>query len=309
MVRSPPPSTHYDFERVGDRIHAAIAKPDGYAICNSGLVDLGDGSIVFDSGMTPIAAADLNAATVGLTGKPATMVANSHWHLDHTLGNSGFAGVPVWGTRRTREILLERSDELTAELQKKELEAAIHELESHLAKARSKIARQDLEFILHINRSALAAAGALKLRPPDQTFETQLTLPGSRHAELRSFGAAHTEADAVFFLPQEKILFSGDLVCVGVQPSMMSGNPDHWPAVLDEIERLRPERIVPGHGPVCTTEGMEETRSYVAGVMKAAAQTRNAPVPAGIRRWDGSLSLKMNVKFAREWIAKNHPRR
>jgi cyclase len=302
-------STHHKFESLGHRLHAAIATLDGHAVCNSGLVDLGEGSLVFDSGLTPSAARELRDATVELYGRPPSIVANSHWHLDHSLGNSGFAGLPVWGTKRTREILLERHDELTAELQRTKLEADIKEVEGQLAKARTKNVRDDLGFILQINRAALAEVAELRLSPPDQTFETRLELPGARQAELRSFGAGHTEADSVLFLPQEKVLFAGDLVCIGVQPSMGSGDPEHWPVVLDEIERLRPERIVPGHGPVSSSEGLEEVRSYVTGVVKAAAASRNASLPAALRRWDGTLSLKENLRFAREWVAKHHPRK
>ena len=304
-----PKSPHYTFVEIVDGIHAAIARPDGRGICNSGLVDLGGEALVFDTGLTPTAARDLRAASEGALGHPPSLAANSHWHLDHSLGNQEFSTVPIWGTRRTREILLEKQDQLTAELTREGLEKDIREMEGQREAMRSEGAREDLEFTIQIDRAILSEVGRLKLTPPDHTFETRLSLPGHRRAELVSFGSGHTEADAVLFLPHESVLFAGDLVVVGLQPSMGSGDPDHWLVVLDQIERLGAERIVPGHGPVVSAEGMLEIRGYLTGVLEAAATPSGARLPTALSRWEGSLSLKENLRFAREWIAAHRGRK
>ena len=164
-------------------------------------------------------------------------------------------------------------------------------------------ARDDLEFILQINRALLSSAGRVRFAPPDHTFETRLALPGSRGAELVSFGSGHTEADAILHLPRDRVVFAGDLVVLGVQPSLGSGDPERWLGVLDQIERLGAERIVPGHGPVTTPAGMQEIRDYVGGVLEAAGASPQATLPAALRRWESSLSLEENLKFTRGWIA------
>lgn len=296
-------SRHYHFEELGDGVHAAIARPEGFAICNSGVTDLGDGGLVFDAGLTPDSAQDLRNHATRLLGRPPSMAVTSHRHLDHVLGNSEFSAIPIWGTRRTREILLETTDQTLAELRREQLEKDLAELESHRAEMRSEDLRADLEFNLQISRALLASVGRVKVVPPDHTFETKVSLPGPRGAELVSLGSGHTEADAFLFLPHEKVLFAGDLVVVGVQPSMGSGNPVHWLEVLDQIERMGAERIVPGHGPVTTAEGIRETRNYLAGVLEATQASRGAPLPAPLRRWEGSLSLEWNLTFARGWVA------
>jgi cyclase len=297
-------SRHYAFEEVGDAIHAAIARPDGHGICNSGLVDLGGAALVFDTGLTPTTAKDLRAGSERALGRPPSIAANSHWHLDHSLGNQEFSTVPIWGTRRTREILIEKQDQLTAELTREALEKDMGELEAQRGAMTSEGARADLEFILQINRALLSEVGKLRPTPPDHTFETRLALPGDRGAELISFGGGHTEADAVLYLPKEKVLFAGDLVVVGLQPSMGSGDPDHWLVVLDQIARLGAQRIVPGHGPVvAAVDGIQEIRGYLTGVLEAAGAPVGATLPAAVRPWEGSLSLKENLRFARSWIA------
>jgi glyoxylase-like metal-dependent hydrolase (beta-lactamase superfamily II) len=304
-----PRTLHYTFEEVDEGIQAAIARREGNAVCNSGLVDLVGASLVFDTSLTPTTARELRAATEKAFGRPPALAANSHWHLDHSLGNQEFSTVPIWGTRRTREILLEKQDQLTAELTREGVEKEIRELEGMRGAMVSEGARDDLEFNLQIDRAILSEVGRLKLTPPDHTFETRLALPGGRGAELISFGSGHTEADSVLFLPHEKVVFAGDLVVVGVQPSMGSGNPDHWLVVLDQVERLGAERIVPGHGPVVAGDGMQEIRGYLSGVLEAAEGTAGAGLPSALRRWEGSLSLKENVRFSREWLASHRDRR
>jgi glyoxylase-like metal-dependent hydrolase (beta-lactamase superfamily II) len=302
-------TAHYTIEDLGNGIHAALARPDGFAVCNSGLVDLGEGGVVFDTGLTPDSARDLKSSAELVLGRSPSLCVISHRHLDHALGNSEFPGIPIWGTRRAREVILETRDQTMAELKREQLEKDIGELESRRPEMKSEAAVKDLDFILLMNRALLASAGRLQLIPPDQTFETRVSLPGRRGAEFVSFGSGHTEADAIMFLPQEKVLFAGDLVCLGIQPSMGNGDPEHWLTVLDEIERLRPEQIVPGHGPVTTVEGLEEVRGYLTGVLRAAGASKGAKLPAAIRRWEGTLSLEENVKFARGWLAAHRSRR
>ncbi|MGA7923700.1 MAG: MBL fold metallo-hydrolase [Thermoplasmata archaeon] len=290
---------HYNIEQVAEGIYAAIARPEGYALSNSGMVDLGDAPLIFDTSMCPRAADDLGRATARILGAPPSLAANSHWHLDHSLGNHQFQGIPIFGTRRTREILLERHDELMAELARDEIMKSLHEFEEKREAARSEAARADLDFLVQLHRALLADAGNLSVTPPDHTFENKLSLPGSRDAVLLSFGAGHTEADALLFLPRERVLFAGDLVVATNQPSLGSGDPGHWLAVLDQIEHLGAERVVPGHGPVIPTEGIRETRDYISGILEAAQTAPGSPLPPAIRRWEGSLTLDQNLRFAR----------
>jgi cyclase len=297
------PAEHYTFVELDDRIFAGVARPEGHGICNSGLVDVGDDRLVFDTSTTARAADELRAAATRLLGRPPSVAANSHWHFDHALGNRQFAGLPIFGTRRTREILLETHDALMAELTREPLEKSLVEFEGRRGAMISKDARDDLEFWIQYHRALLSEVADHRLAPPDQTFEDRLVLPGSRGAELLSFGRGHTEADAVLFLPSEKILFSGDLAVVGMQPSLGSGDPHHWLLVLDQIERLGAERIVPGHGPVMPAEALRETREYLAGILTAVESPPGTALPSALRRWEGSVSLEENLKFARSLAA------
>jgi cyclase len=295
---------YYSVQSVGDGICAALAERAGHAICNSGIVDLGDGCAVFDTGLTPQAGRELRAATEQALRRPPTIVVSSHWHLDHTLGNQEFAKLPIWGTRRTREIFLEMQDELKAQITREVLEKEARDLEARRPQMRTTDTQTDLEFMLQIDRALIASVGVIQFTAPNQTFETRLKLPGNRPAELMSFGKGHTEADAILFLARERVLFAGDLVVVGIQPSLPSGDPRHWLEVLDEIDRLKPERIVPGHGPVAPGDATHDVRTYLTSILKAAESPQGASLPAPLRRWEGSVSFEENLKFVRGWVAK-----
>jgi cyclase len=302
-------SEHYAFEEIGDGIRAAIARWGGKGICNSGIVDLGDGAVVFDTSCTLPTAQELWAETQSAFGRPPSLAANSHWHLDHALGNPGFSTVPVWATRRTREIFLEMQDQMTAELTKEALDRDIRGLEEQRGSMPSESSLKDLEFTINFVRALASEATHLRLSPPDHTFETRLVLPGDHGAELVSFGSGHTEADAILFLRSEKVVFAGDLVVAGQQPSMGSSNPDHWPIVLDEIEALGPERIIPGHGPVVSLDGLGEIREYLSAIVKVAGATGVTSVPAPLRPWEGSPTFKENLKFAQDWVVAHSERK
>src|SRR5260370_34145596 len=76
-------SRHFQLERVANGVYAAIARADGGAVGNAGIVDLGETTLVFDTFQTPQAARDLLAAAERLLGRPVSFVANSHWHGGH----------------------------------------------------------------------------------------------------------------------------------------------------------------------------------------------------------------------------------
>ena len=300
---STPATVDYAFEPLADGVFAGISRRDGFGICNTGLVDLGGNALVFDTGSTARAAEELRAASVRLLGRSPTFAANSHWHFDHSLGNRRFAGLPIFGTRRTRETLLEMHDALMAELTRENLEKGVTELEGRRGTSRSADALEDVEFMLQYQRALLSEVSEVTLTPPDRTFETKLRLPGSHGAELLSFGRGHTEADAVLFLPREKLLFAGDLAVKGLQPSLGSGDPPHWLTVLDELERLGAERVVPGHGPVMAADAIDETRRYLLAMVKAAEASTGSPLPPELERWEGSPTFEENLTATRKVVA------
>jgi len=288
-------SRHFTVEPLADGVSATLASPGGAAISNSAIVDLGDATLVFDTLLTPRAAEDLAAAALERTGRRPAMAANSHWHLDHMLGNSVFSTLPIYATRRTREILLEKRVELEGDLTPERLAQDVAEIERLLAAGDPSVSPE----LLDLNRALLAEAATLRLTPPTRVFEQRFQIPSKRRVEMVSWGSGHTESDSVLFLPDDGILYAGDLVLAGVHPSTGSGNPEHWLEVLDEIERLHPERIVPGHGPVSGPDVVEEMREYLTTVLRIARDPDPHEMPAKYASWGFRESFEQTVRFIR----------
>ncbi len=101
----------------------------------------------------------------------------------------------------------------------------------------------------------------------DGTADLEL---GGRTAQLRTWGLAHTQADQVVFLPEQRILFTGDLVesrCFAIfpwfPPDDVDVDGDRWIAVLEELERLEPAVVVPGHGEIGDAGVVSTAREYL----------------------------------------------
>ncbi|MDF5755617.1 MBL fold metallo-hydrolase [Spongiactinospora sp. TRM90649] len=93
--------------------------------------------------------------------------------------------------------------------------------------------------------------GELRVRPPDTTFESRLTLHlGERRIDLLHTGPAHTRGDVIVWLPAERVAFAGDLAFSGGQPFLVDGSVAGYPAALAALCALAPAVLVPGHGPI-----------------------------------------------------------
>lgn len=202
---------------------------------NTGFVVTKAGVVVVDSGSSYLVAKAMHAAIKKVTRQPVKYVINTGGQDHRWLGNGYF----------------------------KEMGAQL---------IASKKARADME--------ARGAAELDALRPilqeklagtqivyPDKLVDKEETLKlDGNEIRILYFHGGHTPGDAVVWLPQSRILFSGDLIFVdrmlGVLPF---GNTRDWLASFDEIEKLKPEIIVPGHGKVCDLpKARRDTRDYLS---------------------------------------------
>lgn len=262
-------SRHFRLEQITDGVYAAIHVDGGSAICNAGIVNLGKRTLVFDTGLTPQAASDLCAAAVVLTGRTPYYVLNSHYHNDHIRGNQVFNKAVIVSTTRTRELIATQGQT--------ELEADRKNAPEHLATMETFAQSEDPEkrkvaaLFLSYWQGILASLPEIRLHLPDLTFNDRLTFHGTeRTAQLLAIGGGHTESDCVLFLPQEDVVFCGDLLFVRCHPYLGDGDPDTWLSTLDRLENLAATVYVPGHGPVGKREDLEKMRLYIRTLTQQA---------------------------------------
>jgi cyclase len=300
---------HFTLEELAPGVHAAIATPDGFGLCNAGIVDLGGASLVFDAMLTPQAGEALGRAAQRLTGRPTDFLVNSHYHGDHVRGNSAVAPVRIVSSKRVRELVIERASAHLAS-DRAEVPGELEGLRSGRIAA-TPVERPILEAWYE---GVLATPPDLAVRPPDLTLERELVLHGSRRsARVLSYGGGHSPSDVLVFLPAERIAFLGDLFFSGFHPSMGDGDPDALLRILAEVRELGPDRALPGHGPVGGVPEIRALEQYIVALQhrarerrsegKAPANTEGEVPPPPYDRWKFSAFYRKNLEFVQDRLA------
>jgi len=177
---------------------------------------------------------------------PARVV-NTHHNGDHTWGNQLFPDAEIIGHRGCVHRF--------AEVQPASVEAirTMAEPPEHLRDLHEELAPFDF--------------AGIELTPPGRVIDhdTTLDLDGVR-VDLLVVGPAHTEGDVVVHLPDEGVVLMGDVLFHRCTPIGWEGSTEAWISALTRVEALAPEHVVPGHGPVCSVEGVVEARRYFADV-------------------------------------------
>jgi cyclase len=227
---------------------------------NSGIV-VGDGGVlVVDSGYSAAAGRELLADIRRVTSLPVTCVVISHHHFDHAWGNEVFAGATVIGHANARSMMLGETDGYKQRM----IDYAPTSSQWYGLGA-DDLAQQLAE---------------TRITPPDTAFDDRMIadLPG-RHVELLHFGAGHTSGDTLVYLPESGVLFGGDLICNHVFPNAMDGDPLHWPEVLEQVDRLDIDAVVPGHGPVGGRSVLRDFSGCLSSVTAEVGRALDDGVP------------------------------
>lgn len=296
---APFPSDQFTVEEVADRVWAAIAVPGASASSNCGIVDLGYATLIFDTSHTPQAAHDLWTAARLCTGKDPSIVVNSHWHFDHTFGNPAFRGAAFFGTRTTREMLLERGTLFADGIGEPEWVRKTEALKAALAAESEPLAREALVAKLAARRELGLVPRGEMILVPSTNFEGRHRFPGPRGVQVVE-GGGHSESDSVLFLEDTEVLFAGDLVSVGTHPTMSGGSLERWKTTLGRIEAIGAKVVVPGHGPVGTPEACDELRGYFERMETLAGESAPTPMPEPYATWRSPARFQENLAFLRK---------
>lgn len=242
VVTPAPPQLH----EVAHGVFAYI-QPDGsWWINNTGFLVGRRGVISIDACSTVRRTRAYLDAIAGVTPLPVRTLVNTHHHGDHTFGNHLFGGATIVGHEATRTGILDWGQPSSSPF------------------------FTDVEW------------GDVVLEPPFLTYTDSVTLwVDDVRADVRHVGvAAHTTNDSIVWLPEHKVLYSGDLLFNGGTPFLLQGSIAGAIRVLEEvIKPLGAETIVPGHGAVCGPELIDDVVGYLRFVQTSARAAYDAGLP------------------------------
>jgi glyoxylase-like metal-dependent hydrolase (beta-lactamase superfamily II) len=178
-------------------------------------------------------------------------VVNTHFHYDHTDGNSVFGpDVEIIGHEYVRHAIADldviHREPLKSALTNMPIQ--IESLKKQLADAKDPAQRATLEKQLAATQADLEELKALKPTPPTMSYSSKMTLfRGQREIQLLFLGRGHTQGDTVVFLPKERIVCTGDLMESRLA-YMGDAMFDEWVTTLDALKELQFDTVLPGHG-------------------------------------------------------------
>jgi glyoxylase-like metal-dependent hydrolase (beta-lactamase superfamily II) len=106
---------------------------------------------------------------------------------------------------------------------------------------------------------------------PNSTFNGETSRRvGDKEVKLFEVGPAHTHGDVIVFVPDDKVVFTGDILFIEGHPILWAGPVSNWIDACNRIIRLDVENVVPGHGPVTDKKGVEAVRDYLSYIHQEA---------------------------------------
>jgi cyclase len=240
----PPPKV----EDLGSGIFAYIQLDGSWGLNNTGFLVGRDAVTVIDTCFTELRTRLFLDAIRRVTTLPIRTLVNTHHHGDHTHGNY---------------LLLPTAMIIGHELCREEVIATGHGAEALFP---------GVDW------------GRIEIAPPSVAVQERLSLyVGDLKVELIHPGPAHTTNDLIAWIPQPKVLFTGDLIFNKGTPFAVMGSVAGWLEALEMLRALEPKTIVPGHGPVCGPEVIDEVADYLRFVQETARrglQTGLTPLQA-----------------------------
>ena len=292
-------ATNFDAVELGPGLYACINTFGGKAICNAGIIDNGESTIVFDTFLSPDAADELIRVVKDLKLSPIRYVINSHAHNDHVRGNQSFpANVKILSTRITAEVMArDEPKSIAAEKEYGKIQY-LHFDSLYTAYKGDTTARpyQIIKMMRTYCAELSVAYQKIRTRIPDTYVVNQASLDGSkRRVLLLDKGKGHAESDMILYLPDDSVLFAGDLVFNACHPYLRDGSPDGWKRILSEMELMPVKTVVPGHGEVGNKHMIVAMREYIESLQGIVLKTKregagkseisNVPIPERFQDW------------------------
>jgi glyoxylase-like metal-dependent hydrolase (beta-lactamase superfamily II) len=261
--------------KLADNVYSYVdvknATPAESFAANAGIVVGRDGILVVDTLISAKEARRFISDIRKVSEKPIKYVVDTHYHLDHAFGNCEFAtlGATIISQANDRKNLANKG------------EASLKNAKNY------GLTDADM-------------AGTV-ITLPTITFTDRMTIDlGGETVELIYVAPSHTEGSALVYLPERKILFTGDVLFTDFHPFMGDGDVAGWAKTLDFILALDVTTIIPGHGPISGKKDIKEMKEYILTFDKKArelsAKSKDADYIAA------ELKKVLPVRTLGEWM-------
>ena len=213
------------FVEVGDGLYAFTAEGDP----NTGVIIGDDSVMIVEAQATPRLARKVIDCVRSVTDKPISHLVLTHYHAVRALGASAYGAREIIMSDVARSMVAERGQEDWD----------------------SEFARFPRLFQGHEEIPGLTW--------PTITFSNAMTVYlGKRRVDIMKLGRAHTAGDAVIWVPDQEVMFTGDIVEYHSACYCGDGHFQDWPAALSNIAAFEPKAIAPGRGDALVGEDMVE---------------------------------------------------
>ncbi|MDE0841957.1 MAG: MBL fold metallo-hydrolase [Cellvibrionales bacterium] len=256
------------FTQIGDGLYAFTAEGDP----NSGVIIGDDSVMIIEAQATPRLANKVIEKVREVTDKPISHLVLTHYHAVRVLGASAFSAPQIIMSDAARAMVVERGQE-----------------------------DWDSEF-QRFPRLFEGHESIPGLTYPTSTFSDRMSVYlGKRRIDLMHVGRAHTAGDIVIHVPDENVMFTGDIVEYRSACYCGDGYFGSWSDTLDNIAAFDVDAIAPGRGDALIGKKMvataiENTRDFVASTYRPAARVaaRNGSLKDA---WD-AVREECDSKFA-----------
>jgi glyoxylase-like metal-dependent hydrolase (beta-lactamase superfamily II) len=291
-----------EIEQLADGVYVA-KRPFSWRLpvqANVTIVINDEDVVLVDGAGLPAHAEHIIEAIRGLTEKPVSTILTTHWHGDHNLGYNifrrEFPNVKIIAHENTRHSMANGVMDYALGTTEERIQPGIDFMNKQAAEAKADGLPE--EIVAFWNSYALDYAAQtreymrIEIILADETFSDRYVLHrGDRVIEFLFLGNANTDGDAVLWLPNEKIVATGDIV-VGPTPYGFGSYPGEWGNTLRAIKALDFDILVPGHGDV------QRDSDYVddlIALMDNISSQGVAAVAAGV---DSEEAMREAIDFA-----------
>jgi glyoxylase-like metal-dependent hydrolase (beta-lactamase superfamily II) len=253
-------------EDLGNGLYAWMQPDGGWGWSNAGFIRDGGQSMLvdtlFDEPLTARMLTALQDAT-GISPEAIGTLVNTHANGDHTHGNALVPYAEVIASAAAAHEMLDQTPAQLAQLK--------------IAGSAGKLGEGGSYFAEIFAPFDFAT---VRGRAPTRTFDRRLDLQvGDKNIELHMLGPAHTTGDTLVWVPDDRAVFTGDLLFIESTPIMWAGPVGNWLAACDKILSFAAEFIVPGHGPMTDADGVRRVQEYLSYLDREARLRFDSGMP------------------------------